>query len=269
MPQKNLLVFALFLAFFQIFAAPQTSAQQMSERLDYRERFVLQSVRTILGAQYTYQATAGAGAYGTLEDLKAAGFIDPALAAGEKNGYVFALSVTPPTGTDPAKFHLTATPRRYPKSGRRSFYIDQTGGLRGADKNGAPATNTDPLITSCSAAGIFVLERCVLSEMRTLHGAEMTYQASVGAGSFGSFAQLLSAGLINSVTAGGSAHGYSFALVTFAPTSNTPAFFTFRATPTVYGENTRRSFYIDAEGVIRGGDKQGLPADQNDPPIPD
>jgi hypothetical protein len=44
------------------------------------------------------------------------------------------------------KFEATATPTGYPKQGRRSFYIDQTGGLRGGDLGGRPASaSSEPL----------------------------------------------------------------------------------------------------------------------------
>lgn len=44
------------------------------------------------------------------------------------------------------KFEATATPTGYPKQGRRSFYIDQTGVLRGGDTGGKPATvESDPV----------------------------------------------------------------------------------------------------------------------------
>ena len=39
-----------------------------------------------------------------------------------------------------------ATPQSYRKTGRKSFYIDETGVMRGADKNGVTATNDDPPI---------------------------------------------------------------------------------------------------------------------------
>jgi hypothetical protein len=43
------------------------------------------------------------------------------------------------------KFEATATPTDYPKQGRRSFFIDQTNVLRGADTGGRPANaSTEP-----------------------------------------------------------------------------------------------------------------------------
>lgn len=45
------------------------------------------------------------------------------------------------------RFEATATPTGYPKQGRRSFYMDHTGVLRGADTGGRPATaTTEPAV---------------------------------------------------------------------------------------------------------------------------
>jgi hypothetical protein len=44
------------------------------------------------------------------------------------------------------KFEATATPAGYPKQGRRSYYIDQTGVMRGGDIGGKAATaESDPI----------------------------------------------------------------------------------------------------------------------------
>ncbi|HVG28109.1 MAG TPA: hypothetical protein VM864_00160 [Pyrinomonadaceae bacterium] len=44
------------------------------------------------------------------------------------------------------KFEATATPNNYPKSGRRSFFIDETNLLRGADTGGKTATASTELL---------------------------------------------------------------------------------------------------------------------------
>jgi hypothetical protein len=44
------------------------------------------------------------------------------------------------------KFEIIATPNGYPKQGRRSFYVDQTGIMRGGDLGGKPASaESDPV----------------------------------------------------------------------------------------------------------------------------
>ena len=115
----------------------------------------------------------------------------------DRCGYTFAMSVTPASPTTPASFFLTATPQRYPKTGRLSFFMDTLGEMRGGDKNGRVATATDPYIDSCALAGNVDIERCTIQAMSTLHGAEMTYISTYGNGQYyGSLSQLGEAVLI-------------------------------------------------------------------------
>lgn len=261
------MVLSIFLALFALIFVGELEAQTSNPR-DFSERFAVQSVRTIHSAEATYQATAGNGLYGSLMDLRQANFIDAVLANGEKYGYLFVLSKTNPTATMPAKFYLTATPRSYPKSGRRSFYIDETGEMHGADKNGGVANAGDPYIDDCALyGGLAGNESCVISDLRTLRGAQMTYRATTGNGNYGLFTDLFSAGLITGRMAAANNHGYGFIVETISQGTDVPAFFRFKATPTNYGVTGIRSFYIDVNGVLRGADKQGQPADETDPPI--
>ena len=79
--------------------------------------------------------------------LEAAGLVDAELAAGKKGGYRFRFRVLPASGEGAeAGFELAATPSEYGKTGRRSFFLDSSGALRGADKQGAVAGPTDPRI---------------------------------------------------------------------------------------------------------------------------
>jgi len=82
-----------------------------------------------------------------------AGYLDEHLAASENQDYRFRYSIVPASeGADEAArgkssgFALAATPAEYGKTGRRSFYLDSSGALRGADKQGAVATSTDPRV---------------------------------------------------------------------------------------------------------------------------
>jgi hypothetical protein len=84
-----------------------------------------------------------------------AGLLDAALAAGERGGYRFRYAIVPAeTGSTQAErdqqagFALAATPTRYGQTGagRRSFYLDSAGTLRGADKQGEVATTGDPQV---------------------------------------------------------------------------------------------------------------------------
>ena len=82
---------------------------------------------------------------------EAAGLLDADLAAGKKDRYVFryrvvARSAGGEASREDAGFELAALPAEYGKTGRRSFLLDTTGALRGADKGGTLATASDPRI---------------------------------------------------------------------------------------------------------------------------
>lgn len=266
MTKRTLFALAIFLAVFQIFSLAETNAQTANWR-NSKERFVVQSARTIFGAEMTYQATVGAGTYATLAELRQADFIDAVLASGEKYGYLFALTRTHATATSPAKFSLSVTPRSYPKNGRRSFYIDESGEMHAADKTGAPADVNDPVISECDSYGILDNERCTVIDLRKIMNAQMTYASTVGNGNYGLLDDLFKAGLINSRLASGTNHGYNFWVNYTSQSPGFPAFFSSTATPVNYGVTGIRSFYIDVNGILRGADKQGAPADAADPPI--
>lgn len=263
MSKKNVVALLIFLALFFQLAVNKSFAQTSNQPI-YKERFVVKALRTIFSAQYTYHATNNN--FGSLNDLYQADLIDFVLASGDKYGYLFAVTVTPRTPTTPARFAVTATPRQYRKTGRRSFYVDESYQLRGADKNGGLAINTDPIMDWCAA---YESERCTISTLRTLHGAQATYQASIGNGNYGTLNQLYEAGLISQNIASGSSNGYYLTCQVTIQTSNTPATFKVLAVPRIYGVTGFRSFYIDESGVMRGADKNGQPADENDPPITD
>ncbi len=73
--------------------------------------------------------------------------MDAELAAGAKSGYRFRYRIVPATGEGgEAAFELAATPVEYEKTGKRSFFLDTAGRLRGRDKQGAVATAADPIL---------------------------------------------------------------------------------------------------------------------------
>jgi len=108
-------------------------------------------------------------------------------------------------------------------------------------------------------------EGSTVSAMRTLHGAQMTFQASAGAGNYAGatsngitgLATLRDAGLIDSVLGGGVKSGYTFVggkVDATTGTSAAPATFWFSANPTVISGVTQtgtRRFGIATEGVIK------------------
>ena len=108
------------------------------------------SLRTLHAAEATYQATRGAGNFGTLSELAAEGLIDSKLATGTKSGYKFTVELTTNDMNYPG-FAVVGVPMTYggvEGSGVRSFYIDETGVIRGDDKFGRPATKEDLPVNS-------------------------------------------------------------------------------------------------------------------------
>ncbi len=78
-------------------------------------------------------------------NAESAGLLDSELATGVKNGYTFRYVVAgASTLGAPAKYQLAATPMEYGRTGRRSFFRDEKGGLHGADRQGAVGSETDP-----------------------------------------------------------------------------------------------------------------------------
>lgn len=110
------------------------------------ERCAIRELRNIGGAEATYATTNNSGNYGTFNQLYNAGLISRNLAVGARYGYLFVSEVYPATATMPASFKIRATPANYGVSGVRSFYIDESGIIRGADKHGAYANADDPPI---------------------------------------------------------------------------------------------------------------------------
>lgn len=77
--------------------------------------------------------------------VEAAGLLDADLAKGVKDGYAFRYVIAGASDVGaPAKYELSATPLRYGRTGRRSFFRDSNGGLHAADHQGALGSANDP-----------------------------------------------------------------------------------------------------------------------------
>ena len=204
-----------------------------------------------------------------MTELNQSQFIDDALASGYKFGYFFTVSTIVASPTNPPEFRITATPRKYPVYGRLSLYIETEGFFHGADKQGQAATNDDPIIPddTCPGGLIGCNEVVAIQGLRTLAGAEYTYAATHGNGTYGSLAQLGAVGLITPSLTTGQLLGYSLTVTTTLGTPTTPPTFRISAVPQTYGTTGIRSFFVGTDGVIRGADHHGAPADENDPPI--
>jgi hypothetical protein len=114
----------------------------------------LESLKTITAAIESYRnkysrlpesltnlASPARGAPG----IESAGLLDGDLAKGVKDGYAFRYVIVGASIVGaPAKYELSATPLRYERTGRRSFFRDSNGGLHAADRQGAVGSETDP-----------------------------------------------------------------------------------------------------------------------------
>jgi len=78
-------------------------------------------------------------------NAEAAGLLDADLAKGTKDGYTFRYVIAGASDVGaPAKYELSATPLRYGRTGRRSFFRDANGVVHAADRQGAVGAETDP-----------------------------------------------------------------------------------------------------------------------------
>jgi hypothetical protein len=103
------------------------------------ERKAVSVLFTISYTQEQFKMGKGVGSYGTLEQLFSENLLSKEMV--EQSGYKIEVTVS---GGD--KFEVTAVPVEYGKTGSMSYFIDETGVLRGADRSGASATKDDPPI---------------------------------------------------------------------------------------------------------------------------
>jgi hypothetical protein len=100
------------------------------------EMVALSLLQFVANAEQQYKADAGKGSYGSLQQMIDAKVFPPDVL--DKYGYNFQITVTGD------QFEAVATPREYGKSGKRSFFVDKSGVVRGGDHGGGAATVADP-----------------------------------------------------------------------------------------------------------------------------
>lgn len=118
-------------------AVVRLTTQQQRRLIRHNEAGAIRTLQTLLSAQATYQATTGNGDYGTIEELGKEKLIDYVLAEGHRYGYLFRVRREKFSPESQASFEIVAVPRSYRRTGRRSFYMNETGVIHAADKNGA------------------------------------------------------------------------------------------------------------------------------------
>jgi len=134
---------------------PQLSKQWAESDLAAREDAVISDLRALNDAIQTYRR-----AFGKLPDSLSqlgpapkdqispdqASLVSDELAEGNDGGYRFRYRIVPGAQEDQSAFELAAMPNDYGKTGRRSFFVDASGKVHGADKHGDQATEDDPVI---------------------------------------------------------------------------------------------------------------------------
>jgi type IV pilus assembly protein PilA len=117
----------------------------LAARMAADESAAIRSLRVLHQAEQTYKATTGKGVnYGTLNDLQNDSLISKDMALEIRSGYRFRVNLFEPTSESPASFAVMAVPFVYGSSGRRSFFIDETGVIRGEDNHGLAASKSTP-----------------------------------------------------------------------------------------------------------------------------
>jgi len=109
----------------------------LASRRAANEGSALATMRVIFSSEATYQATAGAGQYGSLADLATVGLVDSVVSAATigggtaKSGYLYsaarvgATSIPTFDGKSQAAVHTTGNP--VTGTGSRAFYVNESG----------------------------------------------------------------------------------------------------------------------------------------------
>lgn len=109
-----------------------------NERMRVTESEINEYLQEILGAELIYFRAKQK--YSTLEELIRLGGVSNQLSSGITSGYRFELILN----EKDQSFSVIAVPTVYGRTGKLSFYSDQTNLIRAEDKGGKPATTASP-----------------------------------------------------------------------------------------------------------------------------
>lgn len=233
-----------------------------NQTITRNEASALSSLSQIFNAELTFEATTGNGRYGTLEALATAGFINHALATGQREGYDFELKIQRQTSpTTPSSYLLTATPVKYGKTGCHSFYANELALIHESDPVTALPTR-QPVILE--GGGITDNEASAVITLRTMFSAAITFQSTSGNGNYGALTTLGQMNMLDCIRSSGLKDGYEFKIRIEQLSSESAASFELTATPVKYGQTGLKSFYLNESGEIRAADRKGAQATFND-----
>jgi type IV pilus assembly protein PilA len=137
----ELLIVVVIIGIIAAIAIPNLLASRRAAN----EASAISNLRTLTGAQATYQTTLGQGNYGDFTQLSSGGLIDSVLSGGQKSGYTYTMTPTARTTTSPALYDATAVPQQHGTgiggSGTRSFATNESGVLYDNPTATAPTFN--------------------------------------------------------------------------------------------------------------------------------
>lgn len=136
---------------------PALAVEWDAAEIESTERAAIDGVKKIAEAVESYRrsyarlpdslAKLGPPKSSSKPGLDAAGLLEADLASGLRSGYRFRYVIAGGSNLGaPAKYELSATPETYGRTGRRSFFRDSSGGLHGADRQGAVGSEVDPRV---------------------------------------------------------------------------------------------------------------------------
>ena len=99
--------------------------------IDLNQDNMADILKRLIGMEAVY-AQANNGAYGELKTLVAAGLMSDDMFDPRLSGYVFRLAINGKT------YVATAEPAHYGRTGKLSYWMDQTGAIKSADNGGKP-----------------------------------------------------------------------------------------------------------------------------------
>ncbi|MBV8857262.1 MAG: hypothetical protein JOZ96_01245 [Acidobacteria bacterium] len=102
------------------------------------EAMAVYALQRVMHAEQEYKDGKKKGRFGTLDELVAEGMLEKTFF--ENMEYKLEVKLA---GDE---LEVSATPKSYGKTGRRSFYLDQKSQVHAADRGGEPATPDDPVV---------------------------------------------------------------------------------------------------------------------------
>jgi type IV pilus assembly protein PilA len=131
----ELLIVVAIIGIIAAMAAPNIIASRKAAN----EASCISSMRTIHGAQATYQSTTGAGNFAdSLTTLSNISLIDSALGGSTKSNYTYTIDAEIATGANPSTFYVSARPTStsgITQTGSRKFGVTEDGIIRFSTDN--------------------------------------------------------------------------------------------------------------------------------------